>query len=232
MRILAVITARGGSKRLPGKNIRSLGGRPLIAWSIEVARDVPGIVDILVTTDDEAIATEAREFGAMVPWLRPAGLASDEASSADACLHALDWYESNYGSVDGLLLLQPTSPFRGRETVLKGVTLFKSSGYRRVVSFSTAASHPMWCVRIEGEKVVPFFAGGGFGVRSQDLPAAYAVNGALYLISPAALRNTHDFVGGDVVPLLMERPETSIDIDTESDWRYAEAVLASGLITG
>lgn len=230
MRILALIPARGGSKRLPGKNIRVLGSRPLIAWSIEAARGMPGITDVLVSTDDEEIAAVAREYGAMVPWLRPTELASDEAGSAGVCVHALDWYEAQYGKVDGLLLLQPTSPFRGRSTVEQGLALYQSSDFRRVVSFSPAASHPMWCVRIEDGKIAPFVSGGGFGVRSQDLPAAYAVNGALYLISPETLRNTLDFVGNDVVPLLMESPATSIDIDTELDWQYAEAVLASGAV--
>lgn len=232
MKILAVIPARGGSKRLPGKNIRILGGRPLIAWSIEAALNITGIIDVLVSTDDEIIAAVARKYGAMVPWLRPAELASDEATSADACLHALDWYEAEFGAVDGVLLLQPTSPFRGKETVVQGLALFKARGYGCVVAFSPAASHPMWCVRIEDGKTVPFIAGGGFGVRSQDLPPAYAVNGALYLISPAMLRNTKDFVGSVVTPLVMEKPEESIDIDTELDWRYAEAILASGLVAG
>lgn len=100
MRILALITARGGSKRLPGKNIRVLGGKPMIAWSIDVARGTPEICDILVTTDDPAIATVCAEAGALVPWLRPAELATDTASSVDAALHALDCYEAEKGVVD------------------------------------------------------------------------------------------------------------------------------------
>ena len=230
MRILALIPARGGSKRLPGKNIRMLGGRPLIAWSIEVAQGVAGIVDVLVSTDDEEIAAIAREYGALVPWLRPAELASDEAGSAGVCVHALDWYESQFGKIDGLLLLQPTSPFRGRTIVEQGLEFYQSSGFRRVVSFSPASSHPMWCVRIEDGKITPFVTGGGFGVRSQDLPTAYAVNGALYLVSPSTLREKRAFVGSDVVPLIMESPVASIDIDTELDWLCAEAILASGTV--
>ena len=231
MRILALIPARGGSKRIPGKNIRALGGRPLIAWSIEAARGLPGIVDILVSTDDEEIAASALEYGAMVPWLRPAELATDEAGSAEVCVHALDWYETQFGKIDGLLLLQPTSPFRGRAIVEQGLALYQSSGFRRVVSFSPATSHPMWCVRIEDGKITPFVTGGGFRVRSQDLPSAYVVNGALYMISPTTLRNTLDFIGKDAAPLLMESPESSIDIDTELDWQYAETIMASGAIS-
>lgn len=91
MRILALIAARGGSKRLPGKNIRVLGGKPLIVWSIDAARGIPEICDILVSTDDPAIAAVCSEAGAYVPWLRPEGLATDTASSVDVALHALDW---------------------------------------------------------------------------------------------------------------------------------------------
>ena len=90
MSILAIIPARGGSKRLPGKNLRLLGGRPLIAWSIEAAKGLPGLSDILLSTDDSAIAEAGRAAGATVPWLRPAALATDDASSVDVCLHALD----------------------------------------------------------------------------------------------------------------------------------------------
>lgn len=226
MRILALIPARGGSKRLPGKNIRKLGGRPLIAWSIEAALGVTGIVDVMVSTDDEKIAAIARQCGALVPWLRPVELATDEADSAGVCVHALDWYEAQCGKIDGLLLLQPTSPFRSRAIVEQGLVLYQSSGFRRVVSFSPASSHPMWCVRFVDGEILPFVPGGGFDMRSQDLPAAYAVNGALYLISPESLRSTRTFVGRDVVPLIMKSLELSIDIDTHSDWLYAEAILA------
>ena len=93
MRILALITARGGSKRLPGKNIRSLGGKPLIVWSINIAKDIAEVVDILVSTDDTEIAEIAKNAGALVPWLRPSELATDTASSVDVFLHALKWYE-------------------------------------------------------------------------------------------------------------------------------------------
>ncbi|HIF59709.1 MAG TPA: acylneuraminate cytidylyltransferase family protein, partial [Rhodospirillales bacterium] len=124
MRILALITARGGSKRIPGKNIRPLGGKPLIVWSINVAKDIAGIVDILVSTDDKNILEIAKSAGALVPWSRPPELATDTASSVDVCLHALAWYEKEIGRIDGLMLLQPTSPFRSRKSVLRGIELF------------------------------------------------------------------------------------------------------------
>ena len=102
MKILALIAARGGSKRLPGKNIRLLGGKPLIVWSIDVARDIPEICDILVSTDSPAISEICKDAGIVVPWLRPVKLATDKASSVDVALHALEWYEAEKGEIDGL----------------------------------------------------------------------------------------------------------------------------------
>lgn len=224
MRILALITARGGSKRLPGKNIRILGGKPLIVWSIDVAKDIPEICDILVSTDNSAIAEIARVAGALVPWLRPAELASDTASSTDVALHALDWYENERGNVDGLLILQPTSPFRSQETVIRGIALFKANQNRPVIGVSPSESHPMWCFRLEDDTMRPFIDGGGH-LRSQDLPLAYVVNGAFYLIKPDNLKKTHSFFSDAMVPLLVSNPLESVDIDTEFDWRIAELCL-------
>lgn len=203
-----------------------LGGKPLVVWSIDVAKGIPEIQDILVSTDDPAIADVSRNAGALVPWLRPVQLASDTASSADACLHALNWYERENGKIDGLLLLQPTSPFRSRDTVLRGIELFRTHLHRPVVGVSLAASHPMWCFRVERDTMQPFVAGEGLKLRSQDLPPAYVANGAFYLIAPGDLRRLEAFYSNEAVPLVIEAPEESIDIDTEWDWKMAKAALA------
>lgn len=224
MRILALITARGGSKRLPGKNIRLLGGKPLIVWSVDIAKDIPEICDILVSTDDLAIATVCAEAGALVPWLRPAELATDTANSVDVALHALDWYEKEKGAVEGLLLLQPTSPFRTKETVRKAIHLFGGNCNHPVLSVSPTNAHPMWALKMEGAYLVPFIQEHGLGTRSQDLPPAYVVNGSLYLISPAELRARRSFVGVKTIPLLTSSPKEALDIDTEWDFDMAEAV--------
>lgn len=224
MRILALIPARGGSKRLPGKNIRILGGKPLIRWSIDVAKGIPEICDILVSTDDVEIAATCKEAGVLVPWFRPAELASDVVSSVDVALHALDWYEAEKGKIDGLLLLQPTSPFRSKETVRKGIDLFEQNAQKAVLGISPASPHPMWTLKIESGCLVPFMPGNGFGMRSQDLPEAYVVNGSLYLISPAELREHQSFLGGGTWPLLMETAEEALDIDTYLDFQIAELI--------
>jgi len=227
VRILAVITARGGSKRVPGKNIRLLGGRPLIEWSIDVAKNNADIGDVLVSTDEPAIAKVARRADALVPWLRPPELSTDSAASVDVCLHALDWYEGACGKVEGLMLLQPTSPFRSRETVMRGIDLFRVNRGRSVIGVSPALSHPLWCVQVNGNSIRPFIDRGDVPQRSQDLPPAYVVNGAFYLIQPDELRAGRSFRNDATLPLMMEDPAECIDIDTEWDWKIAQVLAAS-----
>jgi CMP-N,N'-diacetyllegionaminic acid synthase len=226
MRILALIPARGGSKRLAGKNTRLLGGKPLFVWSIEVVKNITEICDILVSTDNVGIAEIARSEGALVPWIRPSHLATDDASSVDVALHALTWYEREKGKVDGILLLQPTSPFRGRTNVLNGIELFRTKLRHTVVGVSPANSHPLWCFKIVDDQLTPFVDRSGHHARSQDLPAAYSVNGAFYLITPNALRDNQTFFTDNSVPLVIGNPAQSIDIDTAWDWRLAEMVVS------
>ena len=230
MKILALIPARGGSKRLPGKNIRLLGGKPLIVWSIEVANQIPEIYDILVSTDDPAIAAVCKEAGALVPWLRPAVLATDTASSIDVALHALDWYEADNGAVDGLLLLQPTSPFRTTDTVKRAVAIFeKEHGRHPVVSVSPASCHPAWCFRRTDDGIEPFLGWDAIGGRSQDLEPAWTLNGAVYLIAPAVLRTERTFVTKAAQMLTLENLKEGIDIDTSSDFELCEDILLNSL---
>jgi len=226
MKVLALITARGGSKRIPRKNVRPLGGKPLIEWSITAAKGIPDICDILVSTDDEDIAQIASNAGVMVPWLRPAELATDTASSIDVCLHALNWYEEELGYVDGLLLLQPTSPFRRKSSIINGIELYKQHALDTVIGLSPANTHPLLCFRKEGDSIRPFFNDeSGFQLRSQDLPPAYTVNGIFYLITPDKLREQESFYGDGFVPLIIDSLEEGLDIDTEWDWMIAEAIL-------
>jgi CMP-N,N'-diacetyllegionaminic acid synthase len=225
MRILALIAARGGSKRLPGKNIRLLGLKPLVVWSIDVVKNISEICDIMVSTDDPAIASVCKEAGAYVPWLRPAELATDTASSVDVAVHALDWYEAKKSAVDGLLLLQPTSPFRTKANVQRGIELFGKHDHRPVLGVSPTHANPMWTLKMEDDYLVPFMPEHGFGTRSQDLPPAYVVNGSFYLTSAADLRLNRSFLGPKTVPLLIESPKEALDIDTEWDFKMAISAL-------
>jgi CMP-N,N'-diacetyllegionaminic acid synthase len=161
------------------------------------------------------------------PWLRPAELATDTANSVDVALHALDLYEAEKGTVDGILLLQPTSPFRTPATIQRGISLFSKHGYQSVLGVSPTHAHPMWALKMEGDYLVPFMKEHGLEVRSQDLPPAYAVNGSFYLIAPSELRECRSFVGSKTIPLLIESPQEAIDIDSEWDFKIAEIILTS-----
>lgn len=222
MRLLTLIPARGGSKRLPGKNTRILGCRPLIAWTIEAASNSGVLGDILVSTDDDAIAEIAMKWGGWVPWLRPEALATDISASIDVVLNALDWYEGEFGLVDGLILLQPTSPFRRPETILRAVDLFKHHNRQPVVSFSPAIAHPDWTFRVQNGVLVPFQGWQALEKRSQDLEPAYTLNGAIYLAAPETLRKQRSFLTESTVPLIMDDPAEALDIDTLWDWQLAE----------
>ena len=222
MRVLVLIPARGGSNQLPGKNIKLLGDKPLINWMIDVAQGIPEICEILVSTDDPKIAAIAKAAGAYVPWLRPESLATDQATSVDVALHALDWYETENGVVDGLLLLQLTSPFRTQVTVKQGIELFKSNGFKPVIGVSPVQDHPMWTFKMKEGHIVPFVEHHGFGIRSQDLELALVANGGFYLISPKEMRNNKSFISLESIPLVVNSPQEALVIDTEWEFKIAE----------
>lgn len=223
--VLFLILARGGSKRLPGKNIKILGDAPLIVWSINQALALQPSHNVLVSTDCPVIANEAKQAGAYVPWLRPAKLATDASTSIDACLHAIAWYETTHECVDGVVLLQPTSPFRTVEYLTKGIEHFIENDRRPVVGFSPAKTHPYWCFQKREQKIVPFFQQANPVLSSQILPPAYQINGAFYMCTPEHLRKERSFFSDDLLPFVSEEFIVSLDIDTEWDWMMAEALV-------
>ena len=229
MKILALIPARSGSKRLPGKNIRKLNGKPLIEWTIQIAKLVNEITEIIVSTDDVEIAQIARDAGATVPWLRPQSLSNDKASSAEVALHALNYYEGEFGKVDGLMLLQPTSPFRSRETITHGIREFSRRNKQRVISVSPANVSPAKfdissCFKIIDNQLQPITQLDSASLLESQFNI-YVPNGCFYLISPDDLRRDRSFYGGDIVPLIIDKAWEAIDIDTEADWKLAELYL-------
>ena len=223
MNILGLIPARGGSKRIPGKNIKLLGGLPLIAWTIRAALASNTCSHIVVSTDDDNIAAIAEKFGATVPGLRPEQLATDDSTSVDVAIYELEKHEKTHGPVDGVLLLQPTSPFRTAESIKKAVNLFEmTGGCRAVVSVSKAPVHPAWCFRLNKSGMEPYLGRDNLEKRSQDLESAYMLNGAIYLISAPQLQNERSFLPECAVPFSIESRYEALDIDTEEDWIMAE----------
>lgn len=220
--VLALIPARGGSKRLPSKNLQLCGGRSLIAHAIECAQAVrPQVSYIAVSTDSDEIAAAARHAGATVPFMRPAALATDETSSLDVVSHALDWFEAAGKPVRWVLLLQPTSPLRRKEDVEAALALAAQTDCDSVVSVVTLQhEHPRLARRIEQGRLVPFYDPG------QSLPdtPAYANNGAIYLTRASVIREQKSLYGKFCHAYVMPR-ERSLDIDTAFDLQIASMLL-------
>ena len=225
MRILAVIPARGGSKRAPGKNVRKLGNKPLINWTIDSALNIPELSAIVVSTDDPQIAEIAQSAGATVPWLRPIKLATDDAKSVDVASHALDWYEAENGKVDGILLLQPTSPFRTNETIRKAISLFKNHEGSSIIGVSPLQNHQLYTMEKHGKFLVQYQQHRFLRKRSQSKSQIYAVNGAIYLVSPQEIRSCNSFIGSYPLPVITESPIEALDIDTEGHFKIAEIFI-------
>jgi|LakMenEpi03Aug12_release.lakeMendotaPanAssembly.Ray.scaffolds.fasta_scaffold241317_2 CMP-N,N'-diacetyllegionaminic acid synthase len=224
MKILALIPARSGSKRLPQKNIRLLAGKPLIVWTIETALSIPSLCDTLVSTDSLDIQTISSAAGALAPWLRPTDLATDNATSHDVAIHALDLYEREFGKVDGLLLLQPTSPFRTKKYIELGIEKFLNGGGKSVIGVSPVREKPEWMVAIENDliqKTDNRFISNLKDISSNDL---YITNGSFYLARPSTLRKLNSFYSADAIPLICSSRIESIDIDTEEDFEMSELI--------
>lgn len=229
-RVIALIPARGGSKGLPRKNLLPLGGKPLIAWSIETAKKTPEIDRVLVSTDSDEIAAVAREWGAEVPFLRPAELATDKATGTDVVLHTLNWLEAQGEPIDYLILLQPTSPLRTKDDIQKGFEVFKQGNFvQAVVSVTTPAHHPLWSNTLPdngwmGEFIRPDV----FDKNRQELPPYFELNGAIYIATPTYFRQKRSFIGDATYALVMDR-QHSVDIDSKMDFMLAEQLLCSDL---
>jgi CMP-N,N'-diacetyllegionaminic acid synthase len=227
MKILAIVPARSGSKRLPGKNVKILGDKPLIAWTIECAKKIPDICDVIVSTDSIEIADIAKKYGATAPFIRPMELSTDTATSVDVVLHALGEYERKEGFVDGVMLLQPTSPFRSIDLINRGIKKYQENNKGTIVGVSPVRDHPEWVMKKKGDLLVPYIAKGQSSSRSQDLAEAFVVNGCFYLIEPDLLKKTKKIVGEEIFPLIISSMEESLDIDDQWDWKIAQMILGN-----
>lgn len=225
LRTIATVCARGGSKGLPGKNIRPFAGQPLIAHTIRQALACPGIAGVYVSTDDPAIADAARAAGAEVPFLRPAELATDAAPKLPALEHLVRHVEAQ-GPVGRVVDLQPTSPLRTRRDIEAAL---QTAGADLVVSVCAARDNPYFnLVEAQPDGSVRLSKGDGAD-RRQDLPAVYALNGSIYVWQRAALAHAavHGLWSVRVAPYVMPRSR-SVDIDDLEDFELAEWLHARG----
>lgn len=220
-KVLALIPARGGSKGLPGKNIRYLGGKPLVAWSIEAALAAKHVSRIVVSSDDAQILSVARAYGAQIPLIRPATLAQDDTPGIDVVLHTLDCLPG----YDWVVLLQPTSPLRTTDDIDRAISLCLEKNAPACVSVSQTPASPWWMFRIGHQgKMHSFLPPEQRPTRRQDLPELYALNGAVYLAKTEWLQRSLSFLTEETMAYVMPS-ERSLDIDTLMDFRIAECLL-------
>lgn len=222
-RILAFIPARGGSKGIPHKNITPLAGEPLIAYTIKAAKESIYIDDVIISTDSESIAEVARDYGAQVPFMRPADLSGDKAKIIEAVLHGLDTLQKKGDSYDVLVLLQPTQPLRTSYHIDRSIESFFHNGERPLVSVSQVTDSPLLIRSInENGDLLPLLSSKST-VRRQDMPAYYRVNGCIYINKTDELTLETSFNDNNV-PFIMEK-QYALDIDEPEDLQLADFYL-------
>jgi CMP-N,N'-diacetyllegionaminic acid synthase len=223
---LALVVARGGSKGIPRKNLCPLGGHPLIAHTVLAAKASRLVDRTLLSTDDPEIADVGEQYGADVPFLRPTELARDDSRMVDVALHALEWLETREGySPDHVLLLQPTSPFRTAEDIDAAIRM-AHEGHPAVVSVCEARRHPCLAKRLDPDgSLHPFFESDFQSRRRQELPPAYDLNGAIYLVRREVLCTELSWCPRGARPYVMP-PERSIDIDSPWDLQVANLIAS------
>ena len=225
--VLGVIAARGGSKGLPRKNLLPLGGKPLIAHTIEAALGCPGLTRTVVSSEDAEILEAARAAGCPAPFVRPVELAGDRSSTVDVVLHALDWLAAHERITPGIAVLLPvTAPLRRAEHIAGAIeALLGDPGAEAVVAVTEPDYPPYWMLAAEAGRLRWLFPEGAAVDHRQDLPRAYRPNGSIYAVRTEVLRAQRTFYPRATAPYAMPR-EASVNIDTEMDFRMAELLLA------
>jgi N-acylneuraminate cytidylyltransferase len=234
--ILALIPARGGSKGIPRKNIRSFAGYPLIAWSIAAAKQASSVTRVIVSTDDEEIAAVAREHGAETPFLRPAEFAQDNTTDLPVFEHALQWLETNENyQPEVVIQLRPTSPVRPKDCVNRAVHILLEHADADCVRGVVPAGqnpHKMWRFAGEGQAMKPLLEVDGlaepYNAPRQILPPVYWQTGHIDAIRVSTIKDKKSLTGDVIYPLVID-PLYTVDIDHLSDWAKYEALANSGL---
>lgn len=222
IRLLAVIPARGGSKRLVGKNVLELSGKPLIAWTIQAALNSKFIDRVVVSTDDIKIANISKQYGADIPFIRPDFLSTDTATSMDTLLHTVNILNDLGDCYDYLILLQPTSPLRTEEHIEAAIDLLIEKNANSIVSVCEVDHPSEWINTIPSDLSMDNFINNEQrSKRSQDFQKEYRINGAIYLSKISVLIDKLTFFTKDSYAYIMDK-ESSIDIDDEYDYRLCE----------
>jgi N-acylneuraminate cytidylyltransferase len=223
--VLAIIPARGGSKGLPRKNVLDVGGKPMIAWSVESAKRSRYVDRVVLSTDDMEIAAIARRYGCDVPFMRPPEFARDDSLIDAAVIHTLDHLDRQY---DYFVLLEPTTPLRTGGDIDACIELCLSRHAPVCISISEPPHSPYWAVTLEnGERVKLVFDGALVASRRQELATTYMINGGVYVADTAWYRQHKTFLADETVAYVMP-PERSFDIDSMLDLVAVNAILEKG----
>jgi len=222
MGIAAIIPARGGSKGIPGKNIKDFCGKPLLAWSILQAKKSPQISSVWVSSDDEGILNVARQFGAGA-ILRPAELAGDKATSESAWLHAVDTLEASGGPCEAVVGMQCTSPLRETGDIERGLSLFREGNLDSMFSGALIGDFYIWQRGKSGE-LESFNYDWKSRKRRQEISEQYVENGSFYIFRPDLLRRTGNRLGGNIGVVPMEFWK-SFELDTLENWKMCEFLM-------
>ena len=229
MNSLVIIPARGGSKGIPHKNIKLLAGKPLIEYTIDVARAIVPDENICVSTDDSEIINVVEDYGLKVPFVRPAELATDSAGTYEVILHAIKYYYDKGQNFDNVILLQNTSPFRKVEHVNEAIKLYTSE-IDMVVSVKETTSNPYYnCFEEDKNGYLYISKGECLFTRRQDIPKVYEYNGAIYIINPNSLKKMPIGKFSRRVKYVMDEIH-SLDLDNTLDWKLAELILKENLV--
>ena len=233
-KVLGLITARGGSKSIPQKNIALVAGKPLITWTIDAANLSTSIDRIIVSTDDVSIADVSFGSGGEVPFMRPNELAQDESSHIDVVIHAIDWLAANEQyRPDYVILLQPTSPLRTAEDIDEAIKLILDKSAKCVVSVCESHQHPYLMTRITQAGALAKFMldspeSGSASIRRQEMPPAYFINGAIYIVSCKALLEERTLLPAPAFPYIMPQ-ERSYQIDVPWDLYFVDLLMRTNI---
>lgn len=230
MRNLAIIPARSGSKGLKNKNIKDLNGKPLIAYTIEAALKTKIFDEVMVSTDSEEYSNIAKDYGASVPFLREKEYSSDIASSWDVVKSVLKKYELMGMDFDNVVLLQPTSPLRTKEDILRAFEIREEKNAKVIISVCEVDHSPVLANTIPEDGSLKGFLGSKYiDIPRQEIETYYRINGAIYLCDVKYLLNEKNLYGSETFALLMEE-YNSIDIDKEIDFILASIILNEKLV--
>jgi CMP-N,N'-diacetyllegionaminic acid synthase len=234
--VIALIPARGGSKRVPRKNIKVLAGHPLLAYSIAAARESRLFADVIVSTEDDEIARVARHYGASVPFMRPQALAGDKSPDIEWVSHALETLRDDGKNFDCFSILRPSNPLRQASTIRRAWDLFSGEpGAESLRAVEKCRQHPgkMWVV--EGNRMRPLLSGGPtnppwHSTPYDALPPVYVQNASLEIARTAVVFEKHSISGDQIVPFFTDLYE-GLDINYAEDWRLVEELVASNAVT-